>query len=120
PRRHLERDVDGRRLLALVLELGFGERGAVVDAPVDGPATLGDVALLPEELEDLDDAELVLRVDREVGPLPVAEHAERLELLALDVDVLAREVEAELADLRLGHGPRLGSELLGDLVLDGE
>src|SRR6185369_1493731 len=79
-----------------------------------------DVTALPEELEHLDDAELILRIDREVGLLPVAQDAERLELAALDVDVLPGEVEAELADLRLGHRARLRAELLDDLVLDRE
>ena len=40
----------------LVLDFGFGEGGAVVDAPVDGLEALVDEAFLEEVVEGLDDA----------------------------------------------------------------
>ena len=62
----------------------------------------------------------MLVVQREVGVVPIAQHAQALEALALQVDVLNGELVAQLADL----GDRrvvelLGAELLLDLVLDG-
>ena len=58
-------------------------------------------------------------VQGEIGIVPIAQHAQALEALALQVDVLDGELAAQLADL--GHRRRvelLGAEHLLDLVLD--
>ena len=118
-RQKLEAHVDGRARLVAVLDLGLGERGVAVLAPVHRLVAAVDHALIEHGLEDLDVGRIVLVVEGEVGMVPVAEHAQALEALALQVDVLDGELAAHLADL--GH--RRGVELLGaegllDLVLD--
>lgn len=61
----------------------------------------------------------MLMVEREVGVVPIAQNAQALEALALQVDVLDGELVAELADLgRGGLVELLGAHLGLDLVLD--
>ncbi len=111
----LEADVDGEALLVLVLDLEFGQGRAAVEAPVHGLQAAVDEAALDHALERAQLAGLVGEVHRAVRMLPVAEHAQ-----ALEVDHL-------LADLRGGVGAALGlhvvaaqlaAELLLDRVLD--
>jgi len=52
--------VDAGRGVLLVLDFGFGEGGAVVDAPGDGLEAFVDEAVLEEVEEGLGDAGLVL------------------------------------------------------------
>ena len=54
-------------------------------------------ALLDEDREGAQDLRFVARIEREIGMLPVAEDAEPLELLALDIDEFARERLGSLA-----------------------
>src|SRR6202012_3717156 len=91
--------VDGRRGVHLVLDLGLGERGAVMPAPVDGFEALVDEALFEEAVEGFGDARLVGEVHGGVRVVPATEDAEALELRALQVDVLVRVLAAGLADL---------------------
>ena len=74
----------------LVLDLGLGEGGFVVDAPVDGLEAFVDEAALEEVEEGLGDGGLVAVRHGEVGVVPAAEDADALELGALEVDVLLR------------------------------
>ncbi len=67
--------------MLLVLDLGFGEGGAIVDAPVHGLEALVDEALLKEAVEGFGDARLV-GGHRGVGIVPTAEDAEAFELRA--------------------------------------
>ena len=53
--------------MLLVLDFGFGEGGAVVDAPGDGLEAFVDEAVLEEVEEGLGDAGLVLGVHGGVG-----------------------------------------------------
>ena len=85
--------------MLLVFDLGLGERGAVVPAPVDRLEALVDEALLEESVEGLDDTRLIGEVHRRVRVVPAAEDAEALELGALQVDVLLGILAAGLADL---------------------
>ena len=110
----LELHVDGRRHLVAVLDLGLGQSSMAVRAPVDGLAAAVDRALQVQILEDLHIARLVVRDEREVGMLPVGVHAEALEALALDIDVLLGPLAAQLAQLRLadlGHALRADGHL---------
>ncbi len=52
-------DVDAGRGVLLVFDLGFGERGLVVDAPVDGAKAFVDEILFEEVVEGFDDAGFV-------------------------------------------------------------
>ena len=75
-----ELDVDRRRGVVLVLDLGLGQRRAAVDAPVDRLLALVDHALLDEPAERAHDRRLVAVVHRQVRVVPVAQHAQPLEL----------------------------------------
>ncbi len=114
-----ELHVDAVALLVGVLDLSLSQSRVAALAPVDGLAALVDLAALVHLREDPDVAGLVAVVEGEVRLVPVAAHAEPLELLALDVDELHRPVAAQLAQLRLRDLRHLlGPELLLDLVLD--
>ena len=79
-----------------------------------------DHAVIEHGLEGLDVSRVVLMVKREVRVVPVAQDAQALEALALQVDVLDGELVAQLADLRDARLVELlRAELLLDLVLDG-
>ncbi len=84
--------------MLLVLDFGFGEGGAVVDAPGDGLEAFVDEAVLEEVEEGLGDAGLVLGVHGGVGLEPAAEDAHADELGALEVEVLLRVLAAGAAD----------------------
>ena len=94
-----ETNPDGRAGVVLVFDFGFGQRGAVVDAPVDGLEAFVDVALIEEVDEGAGDDGLVLRAHGQVGIVPAAEDAEALEIGALQVDVLFGVLAAGGADL---------------------
>ena len=116
----LELHVDGRRHLVGVLDLRFGERRMAVGAPMDGLAAAVDRAFQVQILEDLHVAGLVVRNEREVGVFPVGVHAEALETVALDVDVLLGPLAAALAQLHLGDlGHLLWPERHFHHMLDG-
>ena len=103
-----------------VLDFGFGEGGAVVDAPGDGLEAFVDEAVLEEVEEGLGDAGLVDRVHGGVGLEPAAEDAHADELGALEVEVLLGVLAAGAADLDGVHLELLAAELLVDFDLDGE
>ena len=116
---HLKANEDGRARLVGVLNLGLGECGVAVLAPVDGLMTAIDHALIEHGLEDLDIGGVMLVIERQIGVVPVAEHAQTAEASLLKLDVLDSELVAELTDLgRGGLVELLGAELLLDLMLD--
>ena len=107
--------------MLLVLDLGFGEGGAVVDAPVDGLEALVDEALLEEVVEGLERCGPRSRERHgQVGLVPAAEDADALELGALQVDVLLGVGAAGVADGEGVHLQLFAAELLVDLDLDGQ
>src|SRR5438270_687439 len=73
-------DIDRRRRVRLVLDFGFRERGAAVDAPVDRLLALIYEPLLDEFPERARDRRLIPEVHRQVRFVPGAEDAEPLEL----------------------------------------
>jgi len=88
-------------------------------APVNRLVSAIDHALIEHGLEDLDVGGIMLVIERQIGVVPVAEHAQATEAGLLQLDVLDSELVAELADLsRGGLVELLGAELLLDLVLD--
>src|SRR2546425_6128191 len=122
--RHRELDPDRRRPLLLVLDLGLRERGPAIHAPVDGLQAFVDETASDETPELARDDRLIRRLHRDVGIVPVAEHAQALELATLDVDE-AERVFPTLAALldrihRVTHvdAGLVETELLVDLVLD--
>ena len=106
--------------MLLVLDFGFGEGGAVVDAPGDGLEAFVDEAVLEEVEEGLGDAGLVDGVHGGVGLGPAAEDAHADELGALEVEVLLRVLAAGAADLDGIHFELFAAELLVDFDLDGQ
>ena len=116
---HLKAHEDGRARLVGVLDLGLGQRGVAVLAPVDGLMTAIDHALVEHGLEDLDVGGVMLVIERQIRVVPVAKHAQATEAGLLQLDVLDSELIAKLADLsRGGLVELLGAELLLDLVLN--
>ena len=116
---HLKAHEDGRARLVGVLNLGLSKCGMAVLAPVDGLVTAIDHALVEHGLENLDVGGVMLVIERQIGVVPIAEHAQTTEAGLLQLDVLDGELVAELADLsRGGLVELLGAELLLDLVLD--
>ena len=104
-----------------VFDLRLGQRGAARDAPIHGLFPAIDEALLDEVREQAQFVGLVFFVQREVGIFPIAQHAEALELRALDVDVFARVSLARGADGRgIGGGVAGLAHLLADLEFDGQ
>ncbi len=119
-RRQGELDVDRRRGVVLVLDLGLGQRGAAVRAPVHRLLALVDEALLDEPPQGADDRSLVAVVHREVGLVPVAEDAEPLEVDAHLVDEAGGVGAAGAAEVGDAHPGLLRAQLAVDLQLDGQ
>ena len=116
---HLEAHEDGGARLVGVLDLGLGQCGVAVLAPVNRLVATIDHALIEHGLEDLDVGGVMLVIERQVGIVPVAEHTQTTEAGLLQLDVLDSELVAELTDLsRGGLVELLGAELLLDLVLN--
>ena len=116
---HLKAHEDGGARLVGVLDLCLGQRGVAVLAPVNRFVAAIDHALIEHGLEDLNVGGVMLVIERQVGVVPVAEHAQAAETGLLELDVLDSELVAELTDLgRRGLVELLGAELLLDLVLD--
>ena len=90
-RRDRKLHVDRGVVPVLVFDLGFGQRGLRAGAPEHRLLALINEALFDEDGEGADDLRLVGGIERQIRVLPIAQDAEPLELLALDVDELARE-----------------------------
>ena len=119
-RGHLKAHEDGGADLVAVLDLGLGQRRVAVGAPVHGLGALRDGAGVEDGLEDLHVGGVIVVDVGEVGVVPLAQHAQALEALALRVDLLDGEGAAELADLLGGELVELLRAEHGlDLVLDG-
>jgi hypothetical protein len=112
---HLEGDVDRRRSLVFVLDLGFGQRRTAVETPVDRLEALVEVALVENAAERADLVGLGLEVHRQVGLVPGAENAEADEVLLLALDLFAGEGAAQFAH---AVGRDVLAVQLFDLVLD--
>jgi len=123
---HGELHVHRGRRLVFVLHLGLGQRRLAVHAPVNGLEPLVHEAAPHKASEFPGDRRLVGGLHRDVRVLPVPEHAQPLELLALDVDELGGVVAAATEFLHGVHGGahvhlgRVEPELLVHLVLDRE
>ena len=116
---HLKAHEDGRARLVGVLNLGLSKCGMAVLAPVDGLVTAIDHALVEHGLENIDVGGVMLVIERQIGVVPIAEHAQATEAGLLQLDVLDSELIAKLTDLgRGGLVELLGAELLLDLMLD--
>ena len=104
----------------LVLDFGFGEGGAVVDAPVDRLESAIDESLFKEAVEGLEGAGFVVAGHGLVGLVPAAEASDAFKLRGLQVNVLLRVGAAGSEHLRNRHFELFAAELLVDLDLDGQ
>ena len=116
---HGELHIDSGAGVVLVLDLGLGQGGLVVGAPVHGLEALVDVALLVHLAEHLDLLGLEAGVHGGVGVLPIAQDAHPLEALALDIHIVLGEVMAGGAEIGDAHGLVVQLVLLDDGGLDG-
>ena len=91
--------VDRRVFAVLIFDFGFGERGLGAAAPENRLQTFVNQTFLDEDREGAQDLGFVLRIEREIRTLPIAEDTEPFELLALNADKLARERFRFLAHL---------------------
>ena len=104
---------DRRRGMVVVLDLGLGERGLLDHRPHHRFLAAIELAREQELGELAEDPGFGAVVHRGVGIVPVAEHAQALELRALDVDPVQRELAALAAEL----GRRDGVLVLAGLAV---
>ena len=104
----------------LVLDLGLGQGGAVVDAPVDRLEPAIDEAFLKEAVKGFESAGFVVAGHGLVGRVPAAEAADALELRGLQIDILLRVGAAGIQHLRDRHLKLFAAQLLVHLDLDGQ
>ncbi len=101
--------VDGRRGLVLVFDLGLGQRRATVEAPMHRLGATHQVAVGDDLGQRTDLVGLEVEAQRLVRVFPIADHAQALEISALQVDLLFGVLAALLPEL-------LGIELDPDLA----
>ena len=112
-------DVDRRRRVVLVLDLRFGERGLVVDAPQRRAQAFVEVVALRKVRQRLDDRRLELRRDRHVRiVVPAEAHAHAQHLLALVVQPVERALAAGAPQLERIRRAKIQLEVLERLALD--
>ena len=85
-KRHVDRDI----FAILVFDLGFGERAVTIEAPVHRLQAAIEIAFFQKPAEDADFVGLVAIAHRRIVMVPVAEHAEALEIRHLQRDLLGR------------------------------
>ena len=113
-----EADIDRRRGVVLVFDLGLGQRRVMREAPVHRLLVAVDEPGAREPGQLAGDRRLVVLRQRQVGVVPVAEAAEPLELGAHDVDELQRVPLAVAAEVGGAQLSRLRPQLFFDLLLD--
>ena len=116
---HGKLHIHGGAGIVLILDLGLRQGGLIVVAPVDRLEALVDIALLVHLAEDLDLLSLEAGVHGLVGVLPVGHHAQTLEALHLDADILLGIGMAGGAEIGDAHGLAVELLLLDDGALDG-
>ena len=84
--------------MVLIFDLGFGERGAAGNAPVNRLFAAIDETFFDDVGEQAQFVGLVFLVQREIRIIPVAKDAEAFELRALDINVFAGVGFAGFAD----------------------
>src|SRR5215212_2826114 len=113
-----ELDIDRWRYVIRVLDFGFSQRGAAMDAPVDRLLPLVHEPSLHETAERPCDGRLIAKVHRQVGMAPLAEDREALELFGHDPDEALRVRAASPPDVGERHLALPGAQLAVDLQLD--
>ena len=88
---------DGGVIAFLIFHFGFGEGGLGARAPENRLHRLVNQTFFHEDGEGAQDLGFVFGIHGEVGMFPIAENAEALELLALNIDELAGKSFATFA-----------------------
>jgi hypothetical protein len=96
-------DVDRWAGVHFVLDLGVGEGGTVVDAPVNGLEAAINKAFFEEAVEGFESASLVVAGHCFVGLIPTAETADAFELRGLEVNIFLRVGATCIQHRRYGH-----------------
>ena len=117
-RNHRKPHPDGRTGVVLVFHFGFGQRGAVEDAPVHGLQAAIDVTLLVKIEKRAGDRSLIARVHREVRPVPLAQNTQALEFDLVLLDEPRGKLAAHAAKFRRRHFAGLAAQFLFDFRLD--
>ena len=99
--RHGISHIDGGRALVPILDLPRRQGRLAVRAPVHGLQTPVDEPLLHHVGKGMELPMFKLRVQREVGMVPLGQHTEALELLPLHVQIMERRGLAALSQI---HG----------------
>ena len=118
---HRELHPDGGADMVVIFDLGVSQGRALHRAPHHRLGAAIELVGLHEAVELLDDLGLAGEVHGRIATGPVAQHAQALELAALDLDPVGGVVAAAGAELGLGDlvlAPALGAELLLDLPFD--
>jgi len=84
--------------VVLVFDLGFGERGAAGNAPIDRLFAAIHETFFDDIGEQAQFVSLVFLIERQIWIIPIAEDAEAFELHALDINIFAGVGFAGLAD----------------------
>ena len=92
-------DIDRRRDLVGVFDLGLGQRRAAVETPVHRLHAAGQMAVVDDLGQRAHLVGLEAEVERAIRVVPVTEHTETLEVAALDVDLLVGVFAALLPEL---------------------
>jgi len=116
----LKAHIDRRGGMALVLDFGLGKCRAAVRTPVNRLITALEMALADDLTEGTQNIGLGLRVHCQIRVLPVAQHTQALEVLALPGNLLAREIPTGIAKMRWCHGITGLADGLLHLVFNGQ
>ena len=112
--------INGRRGMVVIFHLGFGQGRVAGTAPVNGLFGADDVAFFHKIGQFTRRGGLIGGFHAHVGIVPVTQHAQPLELLALHINPFGRVVAAELAHHMGGQLFFLFLELLFHLVFNGQ
>ena len=116
--RQPELDVDRGRGMVLVLDLGFSQRRAAMDAPVHWLLAFVDEPLLDEFSQRARNRRLISEIHRQIGIRPVAENPQALELRGHCADEPLGVRATRAAEFGDRHVALLRAELAVDLQLD--
>ena len=106
--------------VVFIFDFGFGERGFIVHAPVDGAQAFIDESVFVEGKERGEHDRLVLRIHGGVGAIEAAEYADALELGALQVEKFLGVLAAFGADVAGLHLQLFAAQFFVDFDFDGQ
>ncbi len=110
--------VDGRRGFIFVLHFRLGQGRAAIDTPVHRLEALVQMPPIDDPAQRPDDVGFELEVHGQVGPLPVAQHAQPFEVFALAVHLFGRVIATGGTELLMRDTDTSLADFLFDLQLD--